>query len=443
MESINRLSQPEIDFHMSKIYIFIIFIILALNLGGCSSKPVIDRKRPPNILLVVLDAARADHFSSYGYHRPTTPNLDQIAGDGVRFTRAVSTSSWTLPSHASLFTGLLPDEHGTRNQHAWLIDRIPTLAELLKGRGYRTACFTNNPILDPVHNLVRGFDVIERVWADSSVITETRPHNTEYTNNLARSFVEAGEESPFFVFINYMDVHQPYVAPEPYRSMYLDAGREITARIDSACRFSELLDNGTIVLSGKEKADLEAIYDGCLTYLDTRVEDLLQGLREVGVYDSTLIIITSDHGEVFGEKGKYGHGKFLYRPLIHIPLIVRHPALLPASTVRNELVSITDIFHSLADLLDLEGAAATGSPKRDLFSKKIKEAPCYSAFTLGRSPASQIDHRHDTHSLWTPAGLHYIVRGNESIECYDLARDFSEKNNLCPTEVKPGKSAPL
>ena len=420
---------------MRKICFLTIVVILTVNLNGCFIKPGFDKRHPPNVLLIVLDAARADHFSSYGYNRPTTPNIDQIARDGIRFTRAISTSSWTLPSHASLFTGLLPDEHGTRNQHAWLIDRIPTLAELLKVRGYQTACFTNNPILDPVHNLVRGFDRIERVWADSTVTTESRPHSTEYTNKLVRSFVEAGGDKPFFAFINYMDVHQPYVAPEPYRSMYLDAGRTITARIDSACRYAELLDNGTIKLNETEKADLEAIYDGCLTYLDAMVEILLQGLRDTGIYDSTLIIITSDHGEVFGEKGKYGHGKFLYRSLIHIPLIIRYPALLPVPAVSDELVSITDIFHSLEYLLDLEGAAKSGLPKRNLLSKKIKSAPCYSSFTLGRSPTKLADHQNDSHSVLTPDGLHYIIRGNESVECFDLNKDFNENNNLCPTKV--------
>ncbi|HUU28915.1 MAG TPA: sulfatase-like hydrolase/transferase [archaeon] len=409
--------------------------IIALSLAGCSRKPEIDQRHPPNILLVVLDAARADHFSCHGYSRSTTPNLDRIAKEGVRFTRAVSTSSWTLPAHASLFTGLLPDEHGTRNQHAWLIDRIPTLAELMKERGYRTGCFTNNPIIDQYHNLVRGFEVIERIWADSTVVTDARPHNTEYTNTLVRSFVEADSERPLFVFINYMDVHQPYVAPEPYRSMYLEAGQEITSKLDSASRYADLLDNGTISLSEVEKSELSAIYDGCLTYLDQQVENLLQSLRRAGVYDSTLIIITSDHGEVFGEYGKFGHGDLLNRPLIHIPLIVRYPALLPSPAEREELVSITDIFYSLSNLLGLKEAAATGSPKRDLFSKKIKEAPCYSSFTLGRFPLELMKHRQDTRSVWTPSNRHYILRGNEAIQCFDLSSDFAEQYNLCPSKV--------
>ena len=417
----------------------IIIMIIGLSLTLCSKKPVFDKQHPPNILLIVLDAARADHFSSYGYHRPTTPNMDRMAGEGVRFTRAVSTSSWTLPSHASLFTGLLPDEHGTRNQHAWLIDRFPTLAELLQKHGYRTGCFTNNPIIDQYHNLVRGFEVLERIWADSAVISETKPHNSEHTNILMRSFLESGDERPFFAFINYMDVHQPYDAPEPYRSMYLDPGQQISARLDSACRYADLVVEGRIKLSREENEALAAIYDGCLTYLDGQVENLFQTLRSEGAYDSTLIIITSDHGQVFGEYGEYGHGEILNRPLIHIPLIVHYPGFLSEPKVRDDLISIVDIFHSLIEALDLQGVAPTGSPKRNIFSKRIMEAPCYSTFTLGRLPREKMKRRHDTHSVWTPEDRHYILRGDEAIECFDLAQDFVEQHNLCPEVVAPSE----
>ena len=419
----------------------IAILAIAVILSACSGKPKIDTRHPPNILLVVLDAARADHFSSYGYGRPTTPNLDQMAQEGIRYSRAVSTSSWTLPAHASLFTGLLPEEHGARNQHAWLIDRIPTLAELLRQKGYRTGCFTNNPIIDRVHNLVRGFEAVERVWADSAISTEVRPHNTEYTNTLVHSFTRSGSNRPFFAFINYMDVHQPYEAPEPYRSMYLEAGQEITARVDSACRYAELLNDGKIVLNEKEKTALRDIYDGCLTYLDAQIGRLVQDLREGGIYDSTLVIVTSDHGEIFGEYGRYGHGDLLNRPLIHIPLIVRYPTLFPSPGVRRELVSIADIFHSLADLLGLQGMAATGAPMRNIFSKNIEQAACLSSFTLGRVPPEMMKYRHDTHSVWTPQDRHYILRKEEAVECFDLAADFGELHNLCPAQVSPGEVA--
>ncbi|HLA40962.1 MAG TPA: sulfatase-like hydrolase/transferase [Candidatus Glassbacteria bacterium] len=418
-----------------KLLNFFKFTFLALALAACSRQPAIDQAHPPNVLLIVLDAARADRFSCYGYKRPTTPNLDRLAGDGVRYTRAVSTSSWTLPAHASLFTGLLPDEHGCRNRHAWLIDRFPTLAELLKQRGFRTGCFTNNPIIDQFHNLTRGFDRVERIWADSAYVSEARPHNTERTNALLREFVSASDDRPFFAFVNYMDVHQPYDCPEPYRSTYLAPGQEISARVDSACRYAETLNAGALKLSGQEQAALGDIYDGCLRYLDARLGELFAALREAGVYDNTLLIVTSDHGELFGEYGHYGHGTLLNRPLVHIPLIVRFPGLFPASGVKEELVSITDIFPSLAALFGLEGAAPTGGPLRNIFAERIQDAPCCSDFFLGRVPAEQMKHHYDTQSVWTPSDKQYILRGVEAVEYFDLNLDFAEQHNLCPGQA--------
>ncbi len=123
--------------------------------------------------------------------------------------------------------------------------------------------------------------------------------------------------------------------------------------------------------------------------------------------------------------------------MIDIPLLVRYPAIFPSPKVRDELVSITDIFHSLAGLLDLRGAAATGLPMRDIFAGKIKELPCYSSFYLGRMPKEEIRQHFDTHSVWTPANRHYILRGAEAVECFDLNADYTEQRNLCPAEVAP------
>ncbi|HLA38826.1 MAG TPA: sulfatase, partial [Candidatus Glassbacteria bacterium] len=197
----------------------------------------------PNILLIVMDAARADRFGCYGYNRPTTPNIDRLAAEGVRFTQAWSTSSWTLPAHASLFTGLLPDEHKTHCGHAWLVDRIPTLAELLAVKGYRTAGFSNNPYVDRSENLHRGFERFEAVWANSAVTDSVHPYDTPHTNRLVEEFIENAHSGagPFFAFINYMDTHMPYGPPEPYRSMYRQGEPVDSARLDSLCRYNEML----------------------------------------------------------------------------------------------------------------------------------------------------------------------------------------------------------
>ena len=409
-------------------------ISLSLLFVCCSKAPRITQELP-NILLIVLDAARADHFSCYGYHRPTTPNIDRVAAEGLRFTRAVSSSSWTLPSHASLFTGLLPDEHGTHSRHAWLIDRFPTLAELLKDKGYRTAAFSNNPFVSSSQNLNQGFDVFEAIYSDTTVITDRKPHNTEHTNKLVNSFINEVGGQPFFIFINYMDIHMPYDPPEPYRSMYLDPGVEITTRIDSGCKYADLLIDSTIVLNEKEEKAVVDIYDGCFNYLDAKVGELFGDLREKGIYDKTLIIITSDHGEVFGEYGYYGHGGVLYRPLIHIPLVIRHPWIIPSPGVRETLVSINDIFHTLVELLGVNGASPTGALVRNLFETEIVLGPCYSQLFLGRSGIVAMIRNHDTRSVWIPEDMHYIYCEEEIFECFDLNTDFAEEHNLCPDIV--------
>jgi len=227
----------------------------------------------------------------------------------------------------------------------------------------------------------------------------------------------------------------PYDAPEPYRSMYLDSGMEITARIDSGCRYPEALLNKTLVLNEEERSAVVDIYDGCLTYLDAKVGELFADLIKKGIYDRTLIIVASDHGEVFGEYGYFGHGALLNRPLIHIPLVIRHPEIVSEPEVKEELVSISDIFHTLVKLLGLEGAPSTGATVRNLLDAEIPDGPCYSQLVLGRAARVEMLHQHDTRSVWAVDNLHYIYCEEEVHECFDLNRDFEEEHNLCPDQV--------
>ncbi|MBN2289120.1 MAG: sulfatase-like hydrolase/transferase, partial [Candidatus Glassbacteria bacterium] len=379
----------------------------------------------------------------YGYHRQTTPNIDRVAAEGWRFTRVVSSSSWTVPSHGTLFTGLLPCENGFHTQHVWLIDRIPTLAELLKEDGYRTAGYSNNPQVSEDHNLTRGFDSFEAVWADTTVTTPRKPYNTEHTNRLVKSFLEeAGHgDRPFFIFINYMNAHLPYVSPEPFRSRYTGREKAESARIDSALYYSRMVNYGTLPLSRDEFETVRGIYDGALSYLDAKIGELLNYLEESSLYDSTLVVITADHGEVFGEYGHFTHGKLLYRPLVQIPLVVRYPPLTARAGQRDELVGIADIFHSITRLLGIKGAAATGAPVCDLFAGSIEAHPCYSEVRLGRtSGGNPTAMPTDGRALWTPQGLHYIFPGDSTLQCFDPAADPDESENLCPGRVGPGEA---
>jgi arylsulfatase A-like enzyme len=412
-------------------------VLLALALApGCAGTPLW-KGRPPNILLIVMDAARADHLSAYGYGRPTTPNLDRMAAEGLLFTRAVSSSSWTVPAHASLFTGLLPYENGAHARHTWLIERFPTLAQLLKRKGYRTAGFSNNPMVDERENLSRGFDAFTAVWADSTRVTPRRPHNTEYTNALVRGFLEARDDkgAPFFIFINYMDAHSPYEPPEPFRSRFLDAGGYSAARVDSASHYPALVNGGELRLAPEDYRALSDLYDGGLAYLDSKIGELLDYLRQRDLYDNTLVIVLGDHGEMFGEHGMLTHGLLLYRNLVRIPLIVRCPRLIPEPGVREDLVSITDIFHTLVRITGAEGAAVSGSPVSDLIEGGPAGRACYSEIRASRLDEGPLARANDTRSVWLPSGRHYILTESEAWECYAVDSDPLEMQNLCPGTV--------
>jgi len=418
--------------------IFPTALILGLSLAlGCSSGGETFR---PNILLIVMDAVRADHLSCYGYDRPTTPNIDRVAERGLRFSRAVSSSSWTLPSHASLFTGLLPFEHGTHTQHNWLLDRFPTLAELLKLRGYVTAGFSNNPHVDQAQNMTQGFDIFEAVWADTTAVTARKPHNSEQTNKLVRRFLRQQRakpgKDPFFIFINYMDVHTPTDPPEPYRTNFLDPHRPPGPLADSATYNPDLVREVKLTLSENDYATLRDLYDGSLNYLDAKIGELLEELKNLGLYDSTLVIITSDHGELFGEHDYYTHGVLLFWKLLHIPLIIHHPQLVPEPAVQDKPVAITDIFHTLTRLAGVAGSsAATEAPIRNLFDPQAGDNPCYSEVRTPRAGGGPLARRYNTRSVLTPEGRHFILTEGEAWECYDLNTDPGEMHNLCPSGV--------
>jgi len=153
------------------------------------------------------------------------------------------------------------------------------------------------------------------------------------------------------------------------------------------------------------------------------------------MHNNTLLIVTSDHGELFGEYGYFAHGGMLKRPLVHIPLILHHRSLIPEPGVREIPVSIADIFHTIIELLELDGAAPTGTPMRNLLDPHPVEAPSYSQFKIGRTPEAGFVYQHDSRSVWNPDRRHFILTETEEYECYDLAADFAEQTNLCPRQV--------
>jgi len=298
------------------------------------------RPSSPNILLIVLDTVRADHMSCYGYQRQTTPNLDRFAEDARLYTNVLSPACWTLPTHASFFTGLPVSAHGCSWAHPYLDEEFDTLAERLKAAGYQTAGLSSNGFLSKVRSFDQGFDIywtppgyparkfvfIDRLLArfQGQEVQMVAPLMHE---RLGRWFHEEYDpEEPFFVFLNYIEAHDPYVPASHWLEWATEQMRTKWARRDQTAAMDEYMWSGRDTLSSQDIAEMETLYDEEIAYVDGKVGELLEFLARSGVYDHTLIIVTSDHGEHFGEHHMMGHDASLYEPLVRVPLIVRYPA---------------------------------------------------------------------------------------------------------------------
>ncbi|MEN8182957.1 MAG: sulfatase [Myxococcota bacterium] len=399
----------------------------------------------PNVLLVVLDTVRADRLSSYGYPRPTTPELDAFAEEAIRFTRFYSTSSWTVPSHASLFTGLLPARHQATQETLHLDRRFATLAEALRNSGYRTFGASANPFVGRLTNLSQGFEDFEETWrrslAQRTLDRVAHPNNASFASFLART----PRSRPFFAFLNYMEAHHPYAPPEPHLSRFLDARSRGEAGEVVARRWTRHYLGQPY--SERDLRVLSDLYDGELAHLSTLVGEALAMLRRDGRYDETLIAITSDHGEHFGENGLLEHVFGLYNTTVQVPLLLRPPGGTREGEVSAREGQLTDLFLTILDATGTEAprgvpagsdllGPAPSPGSRAIVSEYYLPAQVLSVFDeeelsasgsllrryLRRLRAIQLA---DRRFIWSSDGRH---------ELYDLSRDPAETHNLYDAE---------
>jgi arylsulfatase A-like enzyme len=403
----------------------------------------------PNVLIVIWDAARAQSLSLYGYTRETTPELDRLARRGVVFDRAFATAPWSLPSHASMFTGRYPTEM-TAARQVPLDDSDPTLAEVLSARGYATAGFTANIYYgSSAFGISRGFIRYEDgpptgprlilgtwrlsrylLWQVRDRATENapgpmRPSASNISDALLDWMDDRGDR-PFFAVINQFDAHDPYFPPEPFN----------VAFADSQPRF--WLEEEHVAYSADELSELRDAYDGALRYLDHELGRLLGALEERGVLDNTLVIVTSDHGEEFGEHGAdlVKHARSLYTPVLLVPLVVVYPPRVPGGVRRGEPVSIRDIPATVMDVLGFAdhpfpGLSLLGYAEGSVTAEQAAEprlAVAESSPMGGVLPTWPIA-AGDMYSL-VSGDLHYIVDGAGREQLFDLSTDVWERNDL-------------
>ncbi|HJQ84480.1 MAG TPA: sulfatase [Candidatus Binatia bacterium] len=318
-------------------------VILAILLvfAACGRDP------RPDVVLVVLDTVRADHLSLYGYPRPTMPKLEAFAADAVVYRNAIAPDTWTPPSHASLFTGLAPSDHGVRYARDRpgggvyaLAGSVPTLAERLSQAGYRTAGFAgNDAYLDPLFGLDRGFARYRHVGLERA--GKLVP--------VVSAWLRRRRGRSVFLFLNVMDAHEPYDPPPPYDRLFpgrLDrpVGRHIGTRVPDA----------------DEAAHYVSQYDGELRYVDDGLAEIFAALRATDRYENALIVVTADHGELLGDGGRWGHGGEPVRALVHVPLIVKYPGGARRG-VEEQPVSLVDVAPTILAVLGLP-PLAPGQP---------------------------------------------------------------------------------
>jgi arylsulfatase A-like enzyme len=312
-----------------------------------------------NLLLIVLDAARADHFGCYGYSRPTTPNIDRLADESVLFERAVSNASFTMGSVASLLSGIPPAQHGVMNNKSALSQEATTLAEVLESRGYRTAAFTENPVIGPKYGYAQGFQQFHQFRLrrpDGEIdLSQSRENVAEMVR-----WMDAGESgAPFFLYAHFLRPHNPYHAlPEHagrFSQGYSGKLRGRTMEIVAA-------NAGMLELSESDLQHLTDLYDENLLSADALAGDLVDALRERSLLESTIVVLVSDHGEGFQEHRWLSHGFQVYQEDVHVPVLIRFPKSLGIGPRRERtLVQLTDLMPTvLAALGANDGVKTSG-----------------------------------------------------------------------------------
>jgi arylsulfatase A-like enzyme len=319
--------------------------------GGKNTVAAVPPKRAQinNILLISVDSLRADRLGCYGNDRSTSPTMDRLAREGVRFAKAMSTTSWTLPAHMSLMTGRYVLSHGVVDQTDRLPAAVPTLAESLHQSALTTAGIVSMLFLGAQYGFSRGFDTYD---------DHTIPSATEYgalhdepapvVTDLATKWLRAQGDRRFFLFLHFWDVHHDYVPPAPYDSMF---DPDYTGTLTGTNFISNPDANRS--MPRRDLEHLMALYDGEIRWVDDHLARLLAVLDEIGVSDTTAVIVTADHGDEFFEHGGKGHRRTLYREVVDIPLIMRVPGY-DASRVVDAPVSLVDVMPTV---LDLTGAA--------------------------------------------------------------------------------------
>ena len=402
--------------------------LLAAALAGCAGEEPV---RPRNAILISIDTLRPDFLGCYGHARETSPNLDALARRGVRFTDVTAASPWTLPSHATMFTGLYPSHHGVKSHETRLAESFETVAEALGAAGFETFAVVNtHNIGAPQFQLQQGFEHFEYV---SEIDQDARgrirtPNMGPLVLSTAKEMLAARDPGrPFFLFLHFYDVHTDFTPRPELRARFV---QPYTGKLNARSQQLNGIRNRGERLKEADLTFLREMYEAEIRTFDELFGELTTWLAAQGLTDETLIVVTSDHGEEFQEHGGLLHGRTQYQEVLSIPLILAGPGL-PEGAVVDQPVHAIDVAPTLLAALGVRSAA-----RRD----GLDLAPAWRGDTLPtRAFFGEADHNNPVGNEKVHDIKKMIRRGSEKLlldtftlrtELYDLAQDPGERSDL-------------
>jgi arylsulfatase A-like enzyme len=405
--------------------------------------------KPPNVLLITIDALRADHLGSYGYHLETSPFIDSLAKKGVLFSDATPAWPKTYASMSSMNTGMYPKTSGLRNKkRKKLPSTLKLLSEIFKENNYTTSAVVANFNVGRTYGFDRGFDHFVESWQDMWKQKEgdTTFENTQgkvkfFTNatiitDQALKWLQKiqNDETPFYLWLHYMEPHGPYIPPKSYLQYFRNAHKPYYINIKKIPKYQVLLDSKT-----KEPINnlgfYKAQYDREIRYIDDELSRLIGEIKKLNQYENTIIIISADHGESLGEHNYYlEHGLLSYQPCAHIPLIFIGEGRIPEGRIINEPVGLIDLPPTLMELAGIEiPSQFEGQSLVELmFGEKNATAPEYIFMESGYDGEfpQQTIRRNQWKLIHVTSRLDLPYMSGSEYELYDLSKDPGELENL-------------
>jgi choline-sulfatase len=316
--------------------------------GSAPPRQPAPRRRPRNVIVYLVDALRADHLGCYGYSRPVSPHVDAFARQATLFRHAVAQCSWTRPSVTTVLTGLLPRTHNVQGRRDALAQQALTLAEMLQSRGYRTAGFVTNPNVARSVGLAQGFETYRLLPGNRNAATDVNAQATAWLDSARKP------GQPFFLYLHTVEPHSPYCPPPPFRRRFAPAVRDETL---TGRRILKQLHQGGRQGTPELRRDLLDLYDAEIAANDAAFGELVDALVRRRLWEETVVVFLSDHGEEFLDHGGWEHGETLHSEMLDVPLIVRVPGYGNGSLVDRQ-AQHADVVPTILDLVGIPVPAA-------------------------------------------------------------------------------------